>query len=539
MERHHGTSKGGLGLNWWKNDVELSFRIRPIGLFIAGMYAVTCWAARQVSLDQFYLPAGIRVAALLLCPPRLWPYLLLGEYAYFAQMRYPLIGKYGLAWVILGSVFLMPAVALVVRAHRRFMTATTEGWLLSMAVSAALIATALKLGLAHLLSENPSSVPFATRAVRFVLGDYIAILTVAPLALLWIRRRSLYEWKFWKHAPTVAALALLISLGAFMASGVELPDATKTSLQLVMALPVVALTCIHGWRGAAAGVPLLNIVIAMTTPASGLPGSFDQRTFMMQQLIAVAGTALLLLGSRITQHYHQHARHDLDGSQTARLSRTAHMASELDLRQRALDLRKIADGVEKSLNHTADLLKMHGHHAPAMDLLHTSTTHSRQFRELTSLVYPTEVEQVGLYVALQVSGISENWDRTSRVALPRMTGDPCRLSIALQLAAYRTLTETVALLLKHERGQIQIQARCGSLHGQQGILISASLLDRDRHLSLETAKLIVERLSSRALAYGGKVQTRQNRVRVLLQETATGATHGSTHAAWIARADIT
>ena len=169
-------------MNWWKNDVELSFRIRPIGLFIAGMYAVTCWAARQVSLDQFYLPAGIRVAALLLCPPRLWPYLLLGEYAYFAQMRYPLIGKYGLAWVILGSVFLMPAVALVVRAHRRFMTATTEGWLLSMAVSAALIATALKLGLAHLLSENPSSVPFATRAVRFVLGDYIAILTVAPLA---------------------------------------------------------------------------------------------------------------------------------------------------------------------------------------------------------------------------------------------------------------------------------------------------------------------------------------------------------------------
>ncbi|SFR99040.1 hypothetical protein SAMN04487782_2541 [Stenotrophomonas maltophilia] len=215
------------------------------------------------------------------------------------------------------------------------------------------------------------------------------------------------------------------------------------------------------------------------------------------------------------------------------------MASELDLRQRALDLRKIADGIEKSLNQTADLLKMHGHHAPAMDLLHTSTAHSRQFRELTSLVYPTEVEQVGLYVALQVSGIRENWDQTSRVTPPRMTGDPCRLSIALQLAAYRTLTETVALLLKHERGQIQIHARCGSLHGQQGILVSASLLDRDRHLSLETAKLIVERLSSRALAYGGKVQTRRNRVRVLLQETATGATHGSTHAAWIARADIT
>ncbi len=44
-----------------------------------------------MSLDQFYLPAGVRVAAVLLFPPRWWPYLLLGEYAYFAKMRVPMI----------------------------------------------------------------------------------------------------------------------------------------------------------------------------------------------------------------------------------------------------------------------------------------------------------------------------------------------------------------------------------------------------------------------------------------------------------------
>jgi glucose-6-phosphate-specific signal transduction histidine kinase len=78
-------------------------------------------ATRQLSLDQFYLPAGIRVAAVLLCPPRLWPYLLLGEYAYFAQSRVPMIEKYGLTWVIVASAFLMPAVMLIVKLQRRLM----------------------------------------------------------------------------------------------------------------------------------------------------------------------------------------------------------------------------------------------------------------------------------------------------------------------------------------------------------------------------------------------------------------------------------
>ncbi|KAG0920744.1 hypothetical protein G6F32_015446 [Rhizopus arrhizus] len=111
------------------------------------------------------------------------------------------------------------------------MTARADGWLLSVAVSAAVIATALKLGLSHLLSENPSSVPIATRAVRFVLGDYIAILTVAPLAVLWSRRHAMDEWGRWRSPPTVAALAVMLGLGLITAMAPGLSDASKTSLQ--------------------------------------------------------------------------------------------------------------------------------------------------------------------------------------------------------------------------------------------------------------------------------------------------------------------
>lgn len=51
----------------------------PEGLLVAALYAAACWASRQVSVDQFFLPAGIRIAALLVCRPRMWPYLLLGD----------------------------------------------------------------------------------------------------------------------------------------------------------------------------------------------------------------------------------------------------------------------------------------------------------------------------------------------------------------------------------------------------------------------------------------------------------------------------
>jgi len=173
-----------VGLQWSKEGLQLSLRIQPAGLVIAVVYAVACWGARKFSLDQFYLPAGVRVAALLVCPPRLWPYLLLGEYAYFAQMRVPMIGRYGLAWVVLGSALLMPAVAMIVHLHRRMMAGTSVIWLLSVAASAAIVVTAINLTGSHLLWPVPPAIPVTSSAGRMILGDFIAILTLALPALL-------------------------------------------------------------------------------------------------------------------------------------------------------------------------------------------------------------------------------------------------------------------------------------------------------------------------------------------------------------------
>ena len=513
---------------WWKNGLQLNLRIEPIGLALAVIYALACWGARQISLDQFYLPAGIRVAAVLLCPPRLWPYLILGEYAYFAQLRYSMVDKYGTAWVIFASAFLMPIVALIVHLHRKMIAATTNVWLISVAASSAVAISLLNRSFSQFLWPTPPDNPFVATVARYAVGDFIGILTVAPLALLWVRRRSESDWAAGFFKPTGMALGLMMLLGVSAAFLPADSATARTSLQVLMALPAIALTCILGWRGAAIAVPTLNLIIGLTTPKP-YPSSFDPHAFTTQLIMAIAGVALLVLGSRITHYYHHYKIRD-DGEKNAiKLARNSHVASEMGLRERALHLRKIGDGMDISLNEVVNWLKLQGHHEIAGGLLHTAVVHSRQFRAQTSMVYPTALDHLGLYVALQAGGVREAWELTHRVTRPRLEGDPCQLSIGLQLAAYRAMTDAVTLLLETESGQIQVRARCGRFGRYRGIVVTVAMLDAAYALSETTMSMAVERLAGRALAYGGVVQCRRNRVRMVLLEMPRTAPHDAVH----------
>lgn len=500
-------------------QLKLHMRIYPDGFPIAAFYALACWATRQISVDQFYPGAGVRVSALLLCPPRLWPYLLLGEYAYFAHMRYPMLGTLGPAWIIIGSALLMPAVMLIVRLHRPMMVRAPDSWILSVAALSAIAVTLLNVGLSQLLWPAPPSIPATARLVRYTLGDFIGIITLAPVALLWMRRRSGTHWTGKHSIPAIACLVSMLALG--LGSAHAAPDSTsaRTTLQLLMALPAVALTCILGWPGAALSVPLLNLVVGLTMPKSNLPWSFDSTTFVIQQALAVTSAALLALGSTISGYYHRCVTTAFSRKQAATLARTSHFTGEMDLRHRAQEINRIGDSIDRYLSETASWLREHGHDQIAGNLIRTSSLYSRKFREQASMIYPTALEHVGLYLTLQAGGISEAWSSTGSLVQPRLTGDPCRLTIPLQLATYRTVTEAVSLLLEHESGHVRINARCGKAGSSEGILVVVSMLDPEHRLSDSTRTLAIDRLSSRALAYGGAVQCRENRIRMLFLET--------------------
>ncbi len=489
----------------------------PEGLLVAALYAAACWASRQVSLEQLFLPAGIRIAALLVCRPSMWPYLLLGEYAYFACIRVPLIDKYGLEWVIISSVYQLPVAALVVYLHRRSIVSMTDSWLLVVASAVAMLIGVGNLALAHALWPSAPAGGFTMVASRNVMGQYMAILTIAPMALLWVRRHEI-DWKSWRGLPTTYSAISLFIVGLL---SIVIPKDSITEraiIQLLMAVPVIALTCLQGWWGAAIGMPIMSIFVRISTPVTGLPESFNLDSFRIQMLIAVAGTALLALGSRITHHYRQHILQSKARREAISNARSSHCTGERELRNRVVSLRGIGDKLDVALSDTVDWMRAEGYYEVANSLLNVATVHSRQFREQTNMVYPTTIEHVGLYLVLQVGGIGDAWEQTDRMAQPLLVGDPCRLSLDLQLTTYRALTEAVSLLLENEPGKLKIRARCGQVGSSRGVLVTVGMLDSRRCLSRSTATMAIGRLSGRTQAYGGTVQCRHNRIRMFFRE---------------------
>lgn len=521
-------------MSWWKDGIQVDVRIHPEGFVVAAIYALACLLTRQMSLDQFYLPAGVRIAALLLTPSRLWPYLLLGEYAYFAQIRMPMATSHGLTWVILGSIGLMPLAMLIVQFHRRSLPTAGGIWLLTLSFSAGIAVSLLNMGLARILWPGPDPEMMLDRVGRTVLGQTTGILTLAPLALLWIRRHAEPGWSNRFVAATGASIALIMALGLAMKLAPATATSTREHLVLLASLPAIALSFLHGWRGAAFAVPMLNLIVLASTPSTGLPASFDSGAFSTQQSIVVISVALLALGSSISHYQHKYRQRDASERNSVELARSSHLAGEQDLRSRALQLRSIGEGMELSMQGVADWLTAHGHHDIAADLSRTAAVHSRQFRQQASMIYPTTIEQIGLYLSMQTGGVRDSWDHTGRIGRPHLSGDPCQLSVGLQLSAYRVLSDAVTVMLEHEVGQLNIQARSGRLGQRRGILLTVGLLDRNRPLASATAETLLNRLGGRLIVYDGVMSSRAHRIRIVLSEglPVPGCEGGSRHAAF-------
>lgn len=497
--------------------VRSGIRTLPEGLLMAALYAVACWSTRQVSLDQFLLPAGIRIAALLIIPFRMWPYLLLGDYLYLSELRLPMLEKYGAGWVALSSIYQFPTAAAVVYLHRQLIIGNSPTSLISVAATAAILIGVGNLALAHLFWPAPPDGKFSSMALRYALGHYIAIMTLAPLALLWARRGDI-DWASWRRRSVIYAVSALAVCGALSTCIPHGSETERAVLQLMVAGTVIALTCLLGWWGAAVAMPLTNLFIWINTSVSGLPGSFDPESFQLQLIVAISGTALLAFGSRITHHFRQYREQASAKRQAINNARSSHSTHERELRNRVLNLRRIGDGLDASLSSTVEWLRAHGYPTMASELLHAATLHSREFREQTSMLYPTIVEHVGLYLALEAGGIADVWDQRERFASPHLVGDPCQLSLDLQLTAYRALSEAVSLILEREHGSLKIRARCGRLGSVQGMIITIGAVDRRQLLSRTTTTMAIGRLSGRTQAYGGTVHCRRNRIRLSFAE---------------------
>jgi glucose-6-phosphate-specific signal transduction histidine kinase len=269
------------------------------GLLFAGLHAI--------SFSHWAVFNGLRLAALLLLPYRYWPVVILGEAVPLTYDSIMCLDQSGVAWSVLhavpGCLIVMPA---VYWCRQKLIHKQHDSVQISDILLCALLASVLLTGwnFVTLSVTKPlpgfQMPPYEVIAARWVIGNYLGILTVCPMILA--------VWDVLNHA-TPRALAARIVRSRFVLEclGLAAPIACAAVLyashvpseqqvaQIMMIVPVVALAIRHGWRGAAAGGFLASTAIIVMMPLL-----YDHDTLQAETLIAFVMSTMLILGARIT-----------------------------------------------------------------------------------------------------------------------------------------------------------------------------------------------------------------------------------------------
>ena len=487
------------------------------GLALSAAYCAAYLLAWYYSLDQWFLPAGIRVAALLFLPSRYWPYVFAGDAGALLVLRGPKVDQYGEAWAYLSPFLLMPLIAgMALLFNRKFKTDRERWqWLPLIGISLALW-SALSNMILNVALSGPGAFDSFEEYFRVATGQYLGILIVVPPLFVWARRTS--HW-FTPDNLTRDAFISAGILGAMCFAIVlrhDMEASLMQSLLLLMMLPAVAMTFLHGWRGAALGIVAVNLAIGMTLPRIGVAGAYDATAFVAQQALALAASALLVLGTVISEHYEKARKSGVAEQEAIKLAQSSFFSTEHVLREQLLYLAQMQLGVDDERRDMADWLKTRGHYEAAMDLNTRGVMHRRMFDVQSQALYPMRIEQDGLYAVVHSETFTDFWAGEAEV-IYAFRGQPRELSVDLQLVAYRCICHAFALLSECQPDEYRIKMRVWQGRRQRGIVLfvtTPNAAPQVTQASVAAAAL----LNARVKAHGGIVRRDPYRVSILLSE---------------------
>ncbi|WP_193313917.1 MASE1 domain-containing protein [Xanthomonas sp. LMG 12462] len=437
------------------------------GVLLSATYCAAFLLAWRCSVDQWYLPAGVRVASLLFLPARRWPWLLAGDAAALLTLRIPMSETWGASatWAYLSPFLLMPAVSLLpVLARQRVPDlARNDHWLLPLTLATALWSTLCNIAINTALGGPAGPAPLDV-LLRYWLGDYLGTLMFVLPALLWLRRDEPTRLRASLLREGLASIAVVVVLSASIAVAGD--ALLRQLLMVLLVVPAIVLTLRHGWRGAALGVVMANVAVALSMPKVVAPGMHDADAFVVQILLAATATVMFAFGSRISAAY-RHMRDDGRlREQALAFAQAGYLSAERTLRRRVVDYTDLSTQINKLRRDVVEDLRARGHYAAAMQMTRTGVIQAQLLDEYVTALYPLGIETHGLYHTLHSPTFANLCATEFRC---RLHGDPRRLSLGLQLVAYRCILDAIETLpVAHTH---LLQARVWRAKGRQGIAI--------------------------------------------------------------------
>ncbi len=495
----------------------MGYRTKRLGLALlyAAIYAVAFRIAWQHSEDQFYLPAGLRIAALLFSPYRFWPSILIGDVVAMMAIRVPIAPdmRVSAIWPYASSALLCPIVSLAPLAIRtRFESAmSNERWLPVALLAAAIWGVSVSTSL-NVLLGGPVEHDLVAYIYRFSIGQYLSIMVAVLPVLVWVRRNATaYAPPHLARDAIVAVLMLAIAYAALLESSQQWE---KLALLGGMLLPPVTLAFLHGWRGAAIGIVVATFALGISTPDTGLLGNKDLVVFVAQQSLAVVGTVLMVLGSAVSSEYDKTSRLQQAKVDALWLARCNHLSAEALLRDRAQAIADAQAEIDAGYRKTVKQLKAEGRYTLALQVNTQGFQNSRMLFEQVTALYPLDLDSLGLFEVLQS-------DEFLAVAYSSVTKASLRgriehHSATLQLVAHRSIAHAIELL---PLGEIQLQVRAWTLGRRRGISVTLrSYAKTSNELDKRGLLLAEAQLQAKVQAYGGAFKRRRMRVFFTLTE---------------------
>lgn len=478
------------------------------GIAFSAAYCAVYLLAWYQSLDQWFLPTGLRIAALLFLPYRYWPFLFLGDAAGLLKIRGAKAEQYGELWAYVSPFLLAPMISLAPALFRTHLKRFGDDvrWLPIIVVAISVWSSFCKIALNYALS-GPTSAHLADTFHKYTVGDSLGILIVVPLLLVW---KSRHQDGFSKNRFLLDA-SIAIAMIATMAIA-SLPASTSPSLRqlfLVMEIvPAAGMTILHGWRGAALGITATNLAIGLSLPHFDQMRAHDPDSFIAQQILVFSAMAFFALGAGITRLYDRARALGISEAHALSLAQSSFLSTEHNLREKMLYMAQMQMGFDDYRKRMIARLKASGHHAAAMDLNAEGVEQMALFERQSAALYPIQIERQGLYAALHADAFSRLWAADTEVML-FVKGQPKNLSVNLQLAAYRCICNAFALLRECRPDQYKIKARVWRYKGSQGIAVSVIARSTGVADPSSSSTLAALELEGRVKAYRGAASHRQ------------------------------
>ncbi|RDS82236.1 hypothetical protein DWU98_09380 [Dyella monticola] len=278
---------------------------------VAIVYGISVSLFRQISISHWLVMCGFDLTVLLLTPYRYWPALFVGEFFQLLVKSIQCFDQFGWLWSVQNLLPTLLVMAPLVWVARERWHVLHRGYLNIPALLACSLLVAAAMTLDSLVSLSVTPLPpgyvlpggWGGVAGRWLLGNFIGILTITPTVLAFRKMMTQYPWRQWASRVFDSKL-LLESIGLVLPVlamlvwvGLEATPhtATRQIAQIAMFLPVVWLALRHGWQGAAMGGTAASLAIMLL-----MPERYDQSTLQAECLVSFVISSMLLLGGRIT-----------------------------------------------------------------------------------------------------------------------------------------------------------------------------------------------------------------------------------------------